>query len=219
MSRKVVLIGAGGHAKVVIDLLKSNNNIKIIGMIDKNKNRLGEKILDIPIIASDKELIQTKKKVNNTLIAVGGTGDNRLRVKLYNKVKELGYNFINAIHPNSIIGEEVDLGNANTIMAGVILNSGVKLGTNNIINTGAILEHDVEIGNHVHIAPGVKLSGGVKISDYSHLGTGVTVIQGINIGGNSLIGAGSVIIDDVPDNSLVVGNPGRIIKKRRGIND
>jgi len=219
MSRKVVLIGAGGHAKVVIDLFKSNDNIKIMGMVDKDKKRIGEKILGIPIIASDKELVRVKKEVNNTLIAVGSTGDNRLRIKLYKKVEGLGYKFINAIHQNSIIGEEVDLGNANTVMAGVILNSGVKLGNNNIINTGAILEHDVKIGNHVHIAPGVKLSGGVKISDYSHLGTGATVIQGINIGENSLIGAGSVIIDDVPDNSLVVGNPGRIIKKRRGIND
>lgn len=219
--KQVVLIGAGGHCKVIIDILKQDNGIEIIGLIDKDKEHLGQKVLGVPIIGADNDLpsIFNSNQADSALIAVGGTGDNYLRSKLYNRIKELGYELINAIHPDCTIGSQVQLGMGNVVVGQSIINPGVEVGDNNIINTGSIIEHDVKIGNHVHITPGVSISGEVNIGDYSHLGTGATIIQGIDIGNNCLIGAGAVVIEDIPDNSVVVGNPGEIIHKRGDVSD
>ncbi|MCL6589524.1 MAG: acetyltransferase [Firmicutes bacterium] len=213
--RKVVLIGAGGHAKVVIELLKKTAGIEILGLIEKDASRIGKKLLGVPVLGTDEQFgAMFDKESTYALITVGSVGDNSLRKKLYDNLKNLGFNYINAIHPSAFISEYAALGEGNTLMAGSMIGPGAEIGNNVIVNTGSIIEHDCRIGNHVHIAPGVTLSGGVQIGNCAHLGTGATVIQNINIGANCLIGAGTVVISDVPDNAVMVGNPGRVIKFR-----
>lgn len=211
--KKVVLLGAGGHARVIIDILKRQQDIEVIGTTDKTIT--ADKSL-IPIIGTDDVLeeIFREGKANYAIIAVGSTGDNTLRQKLYEKIKDIGYKALNAIHFKSIIAESVTMGEGNVFMAGSIINPDVKIGNNNIINTGSIIEHDVKMGDHIHISPGAVLAGGVRVGDLSHIGLGARVIEGVTIGKNCLIGAGAVVLDDIPDNSVVVGIPGRIIRKR-----
>lgn len=218
--KKLVLLGPGGHASVVLEVLKQYKNIEIIGFTDADN--LNDHIYkDFSILGTDKVLAELIKenKATHAFITVGSTGDNSLRKKLFKKVINLGYQSLNTIDKSSVIAEDINLKTGNLISPGVTINSEVIIGKNNIINTGAIIEHGSRIGSHTHIAPGSVLGGNVEICDLSHIGLGARVIEGIKIGKNSLIGAGAVIIKDVPDNSVVVGNPGRIIRKRGELNE
>lgn len=218
--KKVILIGAGGHAKAVIDILKKNNQgIEIAGLITKDADDIGKKILGVSVIGTDKQLSELfKRGIEYALIAVGSVGDNFLRKKLYERVANIGYTFVNAFHPSSIISDHVKFGTGNVVMPGVLVGPDTLIGNNVILNTGSIIEHDCVIEDHVHIAPGVKIAGGVKIGEASHIGIGSVIIQGIKIGKNALIGAGTIVLKDVPDNAVVVGVPGKI-KKFRETND
>ncbi len=213
--KKLVLLGPGGHASVVLEILKQYQEIEIIGFTDAD-NSNDHLYKDFPILGTDEVLAELIKenKATHVFITVGSTGDNSLRKKLFEKVISLGYQSLNIIDKSSKIAEDVNLKTGNLISPGVIINPGVIIGKNNIINTGAIIEHESQIGNHTHIAPGSLLAGNVEIGDLSHIGLGARVIEEIKIGKNCLIGAGAVVIKDVPDNSVVVGNPGRIIRKR-----
>lgn len=218
--KKLILLGTGGHALVILDALEKINGIQIIGFTDKNylDNAFIKKY---SVLGTDDKLIEiyNNKKADYAFIAVGSTGDNYLRKELYDKIISIGYKSLNIIHPNSIIAKDVSIGQGNLVAASSVINPLVVIKNNNIINTGSIIEHGCYIGNHVHIAPGCVLAGNVHIGDLSHIGLGTKVIEGITIGKNCIIGAGSVIINDIPDNSVVVGVPGRIIRKRGECNE
>ena len=213
--KKTVLLGPGGHASVVLEILKRYNDIKIIGFTDANYTDVAT-YKSYPVLGKDSMLSQLiiNNKANYAFITVGSTGDNSLRKKLFDKIIEFGYKSFNIIDKSSSIADNVEFGKGNLVSPGVIINPEVEIGNNNIINTGSIIEHGCIISNHTHIAPGAVLAGNVKIGGLTHIGLGAKVIEGINIGENCLIGAGAVIINDIPSNSVVVGNPGRIIRKR-----
>ena len=212
---KLIILGSGGHAKVVVEIFQENDDIDIVGMIDKDPANIGKRILDVPVIGTDEKLADLYESgISHALVAVGSIGDNFLRFKLFDRLKKIGFQFINAIHPSAIISKTASLGSGDTVMAGCIINAGVIIGDNVIINSGSIIEHDCRIGAHVHVAPRAAIAGGVAVGELTHIGMGAVVIQGRTIGYNALIGAGTVVIEDVPDNAVVVGNPGRIIKYR-----
>jgi sugar O-acyltransferase (sialic acid O-acetyltransferase NeuD family) len=195
------LYGASGHCKVIIDIITALNEFSIKGILDDNPKC--ETIFDIPVYntslfqnITDKELIIT-------------IGDNRVRKKI---AEGCSANYITAVHPRSTLASHVCIGEGTVVMAGSIINCDVNVGRHCIINTGAVVEHDCVLGDFVHISPNVSLAGGVIVGEGSHVGIGTSVIQGIKIGKWATIGAGSVIIKDVPDYSVVVGNPGKIIK-------
>lgn len=194
------LFGASGHCKVIIDVLKSNNII--VNAIFDDKPKLNT-LIDIPVHETSKIAILPHGKM------IVSIGDNKIRKKVVSKIK---VSFFTAIHVNTIISENSKIGEGTVIMAGCIVNSDTKIGKHCIINTGAIIEHDCKISDYVHVSPGVSLAGNITIGEGSHLGIGACVIQGIKIGKWVTIGAGTVIINDVPDYSVVVGNPGKIIK-------
>ena len=210
---KIILTGGGGHCKVVINAILLAKNYEIAGIIDLEE-KIGLQISSIPVIGTDKDLEKYfAKDIKNCFITVGSTGNLALRIKLYNKAKEIGYKFPNIIHPDTIISEFAKIGDGNFIAPGVIINSSVTIGSFCIINTGSIIEHDCKISNFVHIAPGVTLSGGVIIGANSHVGTGSSVIQNLKIGKNTLIGAGSVVVKNIGDNLVAYGNP---CKEKKG---
>ncbi|WP_069650357.1 acetyltransferase [Caloranaerobacter ferrireducens] len=218
MKEKVILIGGGGHCKVVIDAIKRENRYEIVGITDIRS--IGEKVLNVPIIGNDSKLQEIRNSgINKALITLGSIKDNSYRISLYDKVKRIGFSFINVIHPQAIIGEQVFMENGNVILPGVIINACTRIGNNCIINTGSIIEHDCVIGDHVHISPGVKIAGGVKIGKGSFIGIGSTIIQGVKIGNNVTIGAGAVVIEDIPDNAIVVGIPAKNIKYKDDENE
>jgi len=210
---KVVLIGGGGHCKVVISILKKLDNFEIAGIVDNYK--AGTLISGIKIIGTDDDLRDIYKSgIHNALITVGSIKDNAKRYRLFNIAREIGYKFPVIISPEAIVDESVKIDEGIVIMPGSIINIDSFIGKNCIINTGTIIEHDCKIGNHCHIAPGVHISGAVNIGELSFIGIGATIIQGIKIGKNVTIGAGTVVIKDIPDNVITVGNPAKIIRSK-----
>ena len=200
MENNITLYGASGHCKVIIDILQSNNQVisTIIDDAPKLNTILGFGISN----ASEFDF----SNVQNMILSIG---NNNVRKKL---AGELNTNFVTAIHPKSIISNSVIIGGGTVVMAGAIINPDTKIGAHCIVNSGAVVEHDCVIGDFAHISPNALLAGGVMVGEGSQIGIGATVIQGIKIGKWVTVGAGSVIIKDVPDYSVIVGNPGRIIK-------
>lgn len=213
MKKNLVIIGGGGHAKVLIDILKKIDKYEIIGITDSNK--ITDSLTGIPVIGSDEILPSLRNQgVECAFIGIGSVEDNSLRAGLFSKVISLGFEMINIIHPSAIIADSVEFGSGVAVMAGAIINPGAVIGNNVIINSGAIIEHDCVIGDNVHICPGVNCAGGVNIGELSHIGIGTTLKQCINIGKNVTVGAGSVVIKNIDDNFIVAGVPARILSKK-----
>jgi UDP-perosamine 4-acetyltransferase len=213
---QVIGIGAGGHAKVVLDILRLMNEYRVVGLLDPNC--VGESVGGVPVLGGDELLPRLHAEgVAVAFIGVGGVGDNTLRIKLFEKVQAAGFTFINAIHPAAVLAPSVQLGEGISIMAGAIVNPDTRIGDNVIINTGAIVEHDCEIAAHAHISPGAVLCGGVRVGMGAHIGAGATVRQYVTVGERAVVGAGAVVIKDVPPGVAVVGVPARILSAKGGI--
>ena len=213
MKEKYIVLGAGGHAKVALDILKLNKK-NIYGLTDANILK-DSMCMGYPIIGTDEELERLiKSGVKNAVMGIGHVGDVTIRDRVYLYAKQLGFEFPNIIHPRAIVAENVMLGKGNLISAQAILNPEACIGTLCIINTASVIEHDVCIGDGVHVAPHATVLGMVNIGDNSFIGAGSVILQGVTVGRNCIIGAGTVVLNDVPDNSVVVGNPG-IVRKRR----
>lgn|SRR3989344_883459 len=209
MKRKnpVVIFGSGGHAKVILDILKESGEY-ILGFLDENKERINKEILGYQVLG-DWSYIKNKKLINIAL----GIGDNKKRYKLFKQVENHGLQVVNAIHPHSYISSFVRLGKGIVIMPNAVVNPGVTINDGVIINTGATVDHDCNLGKFSHVCPGVNLAGTVKIGEFSFIGVGSSIIQNIKIGKNVTIGAGASVINDIRDNVTAVGVPAKVIKK------
>jgi sugar O-acyltransferase (sialic acid O-acetyltransferase NeuD family) len=207
MKNKILLIGAGGHCRVVLDLLLQSKEYRVAGLVDV-KAGVGQNVLGIPVIGTDQDLPKLfKKGIKHCFIAVGSVGDPAVRIKLAVLARKTGFLFPNLIHPTAVMSSRVRLGQGNYIAPGVIINAGADIGDHCIINTGVILDHDCKLGDFVHVAPGSVLSGGVIIGNNSHIGTGATVVQEVKIGANTVIGVGSVVTKNIPSGVIAYGSP------------
>ena len=208
MSQPVIIIGAGGHGRVVADVLHTAGHV-VHGFVDADTTLHGQTINGLDVLGGDHYLDPAEP--SDVLLAngIGANGKAKTRFKIFQDFKARGFTFVNAIHPFSAIGSDVFLGEGVQIMPGVVVNTGSRINANVIINTRASVDHDCMLAEHVHIAPGVTLSGDVTVGTGSHIGTGACVIQGITIGNHCLIGAGAVVRHDVADGKFVAGVPAR----------
>lgn len=206
---KIALIGGGGHARVLIDLIRTSGEYEIVGILDRQL-KFGIQVMGITVLGNDDGLLELYGNgIKNACIAVGSVRDNTKRKDLYEKVKQKGFNMPSLIHPNSIVSKNIKLSEGVQIMVGAIIQTGCMIGKNTIINTGAVVEHDCTVGNHVQVCPGAVISGGCSISDGAFIGVGATLIEGINVGRTSIVAAGAVVINDVPENTTVRGVPAK----------
>lgn len=195
----MILFGASGHAKVILDILfLTGSDVEYI--IDNNPK--SENLFGIPV---KKEYQDTTIK-SSALIAIG---NNNIRKKIAD-ANDLIYE--TAIHPSSVVSRFSNVESGTVVMAGVVINPSVSVGKHCILNTGSVIDHDCIIEDFVHISPNASLAGNVLIGEGSQVGIGASIIQGVRVGKWCTIGAGAVIIKDVPDYAVVVGNPGKIIK-------
>jgi sugar O-acyltransferase (sialic acid O-acetyltransferase NeuD family) len=211
-SLPVIVIGAGGHAKVLIENLLSLA-VRVIGMTDPDPGAIDRRIYNIPVIGAEDIISDYPPDEICLVLGFGSVGSTKAREKTYLQYKDQGYNFLSVIHPSAVVANDVHLSEGVQLMAGVIIQPGCCIGCNTIINTGVSIDHDCRIGDHVHLAPGVTLSGSVAVGKGTHVGTGATIIQKITIGRNCLVGAGALVIGDVPENVTVMGHPAKIIEK------
>ena len=208
MAHPFLILGAGGHARVVADLLLGQNQ-QIAGFLDPNASLWGTAWRGIPVLGGDEKLAHYHARTHDLINGVGSIGCSELHRTVFERYWKAGYKFPYLVHIRATMAIDVELGEGSQIMAGAIVQTGTVIGQNVIINTGACVDHDCCIGDHAHISPGVTLSGGVRVGMSAHIGTGATVIQGIKIGRNSLIAAGAVVIRDVPDGVTVTGVPAK----------
>ena len=206
MTLPVIILGAGGHAKVVISTLLLLRK-QVIGITEADKQKQGDYISKIPILGDDEAILKYKPDEIELVNGIGSIGLPESRMELFQKFKKRGYNFASIIHPSALIMNDVEIKEGVQIMAGVIIQTGCSIGVNTIINTGSIVDHDCKVDDHIHIAPGVTISGGVHIGSITHIGTAATIIQGLDIGENCVVGAGAVVINNIPSGKKVVGVP------------
>lgn len=202
------LFGASGHCKVIIDIIQKSNLDVIDSIIDDNPNK--DEINNIKIIKTPNYDFFKDKSL---IISIG---NNEIRKKISSLISS---NYPIAVHPKSILANNVSIGEGSVIMGGAIVNSDVVVGKHAIINSGAVIEHDCFLSDFVHISPNAALAGNVFVGEGSHIGIGAVIIQGVKIGNWVTIGAGAVILNDVPDFAVIVGNPGRIIKYNSIVDD
>ena len=213
--KSVIGLGAGGHAKVVIEVLRLNARHKIVGLLDPKKQLWNTEVLGVPVLGDDSLLPDLLRQgVDLAFIGLGGVGDTRPRQRLYEHARLLGFGVIQAIHPQAVVSPSSELGDGLTVMALAVINAGAHLGENVVVNTGAIVEHDCAVGAHVHIATGAVLASSVTVGSGAHIGAGATVRQSITIGEGSVVGAGAVVVKDVEPWTVVVGVPARILERR-----
>lgn len=203
---KIVIIGGGGHAKVVASIIKKLKNFDLLGYTDRENRGT---LLGAPYLGADEALASIIKQHGKCSAALGigylGKGD--LRERIVEKLRGLGFTTPAVISPNAVINEEIQIGEGTIVMDGVVINSGSRIGRYAIINTQASIDHDCEIGDFTHIAPGVTLSGGVKVGARSFVGAGATVAQYKTIGDRCIIGAGAVVVNDCLEPGIYLGVP------------
>lgn len=201
----MIIIGAGGHARVIARLLESTPDVEVVGVADMVENNHGEMIGKYPIVTTLDHLPEWfEKGVVHAALAVG---DNNNRADMFYKLKDIGFHILTLIHPAALVDADVQLGEGVVICAGAILCTQVKVGDNVLINTGAIIDHECVVASHAHIGPGSRLAGRVSIGERTFVGIGATVKEKIIIGARSVIGAGSVVVRPIPDDVIAYGVP------------
>lgn len=211
--KPLVILGAGGHTSVLVDILRQNQR-EILGLVSPDVDIDREVLADICHYYHDEDVLTFE---SDNIVLVNGIGSlpgNTLRTKIYKKFTMLGFTFDSVVAPSAIVSPYAKLGQGVQVMAGAIIQAGAVIGDNTIINTGAIIEHDCVIGSHNHIAPGVTLSGEVHTSDQVHVGTGASVVQCIAIGDNVVIGAGATITKNVPADHIAYSCRTTMIKRK-----
>ncbi|MDD4330209.1 MAG: NeuD/PglB/VioB family sugar acetyltransferase [Aliarcobacter sp.] len=190
MKSNIILIGGGGHCHSVIDVIEQTNKYKIIGIIDTKEN-IGKKLLNYEIIACDDELGTIFKTCKNAIITVGQIESNKIRVKIYNKLKQIGFNLPVIISPIAYVSKHSFIDEGTIIMHHALINANVKIGKNCIINTKALIEHDCIVEDNCHISTASVINGGIIVKENSFFGSNATSKQGIEIEG--FIKAGSLV--------------------------
>lgn len=212
-SKKILLVGGGGHCASVLDCLLEMNCYDAIGIIDP-KGPGSEGILGVPVVGTDDDLERLHREGwNHAFVTLGSVGNTALRRKIFRNLQSLGYTIANIVDPTAIVARDVRLESGIFVGKRVIVNARSRIGEGAILNSGAVIEHDCDIGAFVHISPGCVLCGGVRIGDDSHVGAGSVVRQLITVGRQVLVGSGSNVVKPLPDSVVAYGNPCKAVNK------
>lgn len=204
----IIVIGEGGHSKVVQDIIWVEGRYRIVAILDDKHEKIHHRrgIVHGPTSAAF-NIFNGNQDVK-FIIAIG---NNRVRAKIAKQIEGNGGSFAAVVHPSAIISPSACIGEGTVVMPNCVINANTEIGRHVIINTGAIVEHDNYIGDYAHISPNATLTGNVTIGEGAHVGASATIIPGIKVGKWSTIGAGSTVIRDIPDFKKAVGCPTRLL--------
>jgi sugar O-acyltransferase (sialic acid O-acetyltransferase NeuD family) len=198
--KKIAVFGAGGHAKVVTDLIQLHPELTIEAVFaDSSDEQL------LPLIAH---------QLDGGIVAIG---DNHVRRQVTERILSIipDFAFVTLIHPHAIVAHDVVIGIGTVVMAGAIINTGATIGSHSIINTRSSVDHDCFIGAYASIGPGATLGGGVDVGSGSAIGLGANLIQNVSVDEHSVIGAGSTVVKSIPAQVIAYGSPARVIRSRQ----
>jgi sugar O-acyltransferase (sialic acid O-acetyltransferase NeuD family) len=209
----VFVFGASGHAKVVIDVLRSRGEFRPAAVFDDDREKAGAAVLGVTV-AGDRVVLESRRgELRHGIVAIGS---NEARLQIADWLARKGFGFVVAAHSHAVIAGDARLGEGTVLMAGVVVNSDADIGRHVIVNTGASVDHDCVVEDGVHLAPGVRLCGGCRVGKGALVGVGAVLVPGVQVGAGAVVGAGSVIIEDLPAGARVAGNPAR---RLQGTND
>jgi UDP-perosamine 4-acetyltransferase len=208
-----IIIGGGGHARVVIDAMKRSGKIVPRGILDNDPALRGEVVLGVHVLGDD-SLLESFRDTMSLIVAIGSLPDMTVRANKFKDLHARGFSFSTIIHPNAIVSPHASIDYGTVVLAGAIINPGACIGRNVIINSGAIIEHDCIIADHVHVAPGACLCGGITVGAAAHIGAGSVVRENLSIGEEALVGAGAAVTDSVSPCTVVVGVPAHPIDRK-----
>lgn len=206
---RIIVVGGGGHAKVVIEVIRSMNLAQIVGVLDLSAETTD--VLGVPVLGGDEQLKPLYD--DGVRLAAIALGDNRLRERVGRKALQLGYELPTLIHASAVVSPSASLGAGAVVMARAVIGSASSIGELAIVNTGAVVDHDNSIGVGVHIAPGCALAGNVTVDQFAFIGIGTCARQWVTIGAGAVVGAGSVLVRDVGPGTTVVGAPAAVLKR------
>lgn len=214
MKGNIVVIGASGHAKVIIDIIEKQDCFAILGLIDTFKE-VGTNLMGYKVIGREDAIpgLMASGKISGGIIAIG---HNWVRHEVANRIRDLApeFRFVNAIHPSAQLAREVTLGHGVAIMAGVSVNPGTQIGDFCFLNTNASADHDNTMGEFSCLQPNVATGGNVKVGAFSSISLGANVIQGVCIGPHTIVGAGSTVLSDIQGFVVAYGTPCRVFRSR-----
>jgi sugar O-acyltransferase (sialic acid O-acetyltransferase NeuD family) len=207
----LVVFGGGGHARVVISILRKLKRHRILGYFDPKDNGA---VAGVPYLGSDSELgpLALEWKAFSGVLAIGQAGLGKPRYELWTRLNSAALSFPLIVSPGAIVNEGVTGGEGAVVMDGAVINTGASIGRGAIVNTNSTVEHDVALSDWVHVAPGATIAGGVSIGRFSMIGAGATVIEGIKIAADCIVGAGATVVHDLTEPGVYVGCPARRIK-------
>ncbi len=206
--KELILIGGGGHARVLIEVVRVSGEFHLRGILDPVLPA-GQEVSGVPVLGGDELLSTAEFSESLVTIAFGLMRAGDRRQKLYESLIAKKHEFPVLRHPFSQVASRVTISQGSQIMAGVVIQPGGLIGVNAVINTGALIDHDCRIGDHVFISPGAVLGGGVTLGDGSFIGLGARLLPGVRVGPRATVGAGAVVTEEVPEGSTVVGVPAR----------
>jgi len=207
VTRPIVVLGGGGHARVVIEALRAAGQFTPVGVLDPAAS--GD-IDGVPVRGGDEVLPQLLAEgVDAAAVGVGSVGDSAVRRRLHDRAVCLGLELPPIVHPRAWVAATAQLEAGCMVAAGAVIGPGARLGEGALVNSNSVIDHDCVVGAFAHIAPGAVLSGGVVVGAGAHVGTGAAVVQGISIGNDAVVGAGAAVIADVPAGAVAVGVPAR----------
>lgn len=207
----ILIIGAGGHGRVVLDILTACNTTRVVGFLDSNTEIRGRRIDGVPVLGHPDQLESIAEEYGASAVVVA-IGDNGVRRGMARRVDGLGLALVNAIHPSATIAHNAVIGRNVVVAAGAIVCANCQVGDSVILNTGCITDYQCMIGEGAHICPGVRIAARVKIEPGAFLGIAATVVPRVCIGYEAIVGAGAVVLDDVPPMGTVVGVPARLVR-------
>lgn len=209
-AERIIILGAGGHGRVVLDILLQNPHGQVVGFLDNNAAVRGRRIDGVPVYGPTSQATKWCAELEATGVIVA-IGDNGVRRGLAREVQCQGLRLVNAVHPSASLAANVSLGRNVVIAAGVVVCAHSQIGDSVILNTGCIVDHQAMVGEGVHLCPGSRVAGRVKIESGAFVGIGATIVPRVTIGCEAIVGAGAVVTEDVPSLTTVVGVPARAI--------
>ena len=214
MAKKRVLVwGAGGHGKVVVDALMLDNQWEIAGIIDEDRLKSGTAVLGVKVLFFDGDLPGTAKYFACECVTIA-IGDNYARYEKFEQIRRAGLRPVNVVHPSALISRFVNIGEGVTILAGTAINAGTVIEDNVCVNTSASVDHDNYLEKSCHIFPNATLTGGVRVREFAYVGSGAVVTPNLTVQKHSYVGAGAVVLEDVPEGMVVCGVPSKPLKEQ-----
>ncbi len=203
---RVLVYGAGGHGRVVLDAALRVPQLRVVGVLDDDPVLCGQKVLGVQVLGDRSILLQARFRACRVIVAIGNCA---LRERAADSVIVAGRAFATVVHPTAFLARGVRVDDGAAILPLAVVHTGATIGKHAIVNTGAIVEHDCRVGDFVHVACGARLAGAVVVGRGALIGVGASVAPGVRIGEMAVVGAGAAVVDEVLPGTLVGGVPAR----------